>query len=66
MITVMLDFIGFLTSGSIKLLAYIQPKIFCPENVVCCLKSAAYIQKYFKLILIKEANTMNPDHFGAV
>ena len=23
--------------------------------------SAVYIQKYFNLILIKEANTMNPD-----
>ena len=30
---------------------------FCPENVVCFL----HLQVHFRLILIMEANTMNPD-----
>ena len=34
---------------------------FCPENVVCLLTSAAYIQAHSRLDLIMEANTMNPD-----
>ena len=37
------------------------PPIFCPEKCHPSFTSAAYIQVHFRLDLIMEANTINPD-----
>ena len=50
-------------------LALIQPTFFCPENFICFWCLLHSIQMHFRLNLIMEANTMNPDqtaHLGAV
>ena len=39
----------------------ISPIFYCPENVVCILTSAAYIQVHFRLDFTMDANTINPD-----